>query len=220
MSYNDGWQLHPDGPSAFTVAGIDNGWSGSLSAFDIAVLQEQYGVHAHNTGNTTYALTDVVDDAFYQTIWDTAGTDTIAYSGALDARIDLTAATLDYTPTGGGVLSFLLNDPDNMPTNSFRVRGGYTIANGVVIENATGGSGDDILIGNAAANTLRGNDGNDVLMGRDGNDILIGGAGKDRIYGGNACSRQEGDVVLRHHHRFRRGGRRCYRLLGPWKLHL
>ena len=63
----------------------------------------------HNTGNNVYALTDVVDDAFYQTIWDTGGIDTISYGGALDAQIDLTAATLDYTPTGGGVVSFLLN---------------------------------------------------------------------------------------------------------------
>jgi Ca2+-binding RTX toxin-like protein len=184
MSYNDAWQLHPNGPSAFTIAGIDNGWSGSLSAFDIAVLQERYGRHAHNTGDTVYALTDVVDDAFYQTIWDTGGTDTIAYSGGLAAVIDLTAATLDYTPTGGGVLSFLLNDPNNMPTNSFRVRGGYTIANGVVIENASGGSGNDVLLGNAAANVLSGGAGNDVLEGRGGNDKLDGGTGNDDMRGG------------------------------------
>jgi serralysin len=184
MSYNDAWQLHPNGPSAFTVAGIDNGWSGTLSAFDIAVLQERYGRHAHNTGDNVYALTDVADDAFYQTIWDSSGVDTIAYGGALDAHIDLTAATLDYTPTGGGVLSFLYNDPDAMPTTSFRVRGGYTIANGVVIENATGGSGDDVLLGNAAANTLTGNAGDDALEGRDGNDTLNGGIGADLMRGG------------------------------------
>lgn len=184
MSYNDAWRLHPDGPSAFTVAGIDNGWSGSLSAFDIAVLQERHGRHAHNTGNTVYGLSDVADDAFYRTIWDTGGTDTISYGGTLDARIDLLAATLDYTPTGGGVLSFLLNNPDAMPTNSFRVRGGYTIANGVVIENAAGGSGDDVLLGNAAANALSGNDGIDVLEGRAGDDTLDGGGGDDTMRGG------------------------------------
>lgn len=182
MSYNDAWDFHPDGPSAFTIAGIDNGWSGSLGAFDIAVLQARYGVHAYNTGDNVYALTDVTDDAFYQTIWDSGGTDAITYGGALDARIDLTAATLDYTPTGGGVISFLLNEP-GVP-NSLRVRGGYTIANGVVIENASGGSGDDVLIGNSAANTLTGNAGNDTLLGRDGNDTLYGGAGNDVLNGG------------------------------------
>lgn len=183
MSYNDAWQTHPDGPSSFTVAGIDNGWSATLSAFDIAQLQERYGVHAYNTGNNVYALTDVVNDAFYQTIWDTGGNDTISYGGALNARIDLTAATLDYSATGGGVVSFLHNLP-GLP-NSAEVKGGYTIANGVVIENATGGSGNDVLIGNAANNVITGNDGNDNLLGRGGNDILRGGNGVDKVTGGD-----------------------------------
>jgi Ca2+-binding RTX toxin-like protein len=65
------------------------------------------------------------------------------------------------------------------------VRGGYTIANGVVIENASGGSGNDVLIGNASDNVLTGNAGNDTLMGRAGNDRLIGGAGDDRVSGGD-----------------------------------
>ena len=187
MSYNDAWQLHPDGMyDGLYVSAIDNGWSSSLSAFDIAVLQERYGTHAYNTGDNVYALTDVVNDASYQTIWDTGGTDTIAYSGALDARIDLTAATLDYSATGGGVLSFLLNDPAVVASTPEQnlLRGGYTIANGVVIENATGGSGDDVLLGNSAANVLTGNDGNDTLMGRGGSDVLNGGAGSDVLNGG------------------------------------
>lgn len=184
MSYNDAWDFHPDGPSAFTVAGIDNGWSGSLGAFDIAVLQARYGAHDHNEGNDVYALTDVTDDAFYQTIWDTGGTDTIAYGGAFNAQIDLTAATLDYTPTGGGVLSFLYN-PRPLAANSTLVRGGYTIANGVEIENATGGSGNDALLGNALANVLTGNAGDDTLLGRGGNDQLFGGSGNDRVQGGD-----------------------------------
>ena len=185
MSYNDAWDLHPDGASAFSIAGIDNGWSGTLGAFDIAVLQARYGVHAANEGNNNYALTDVIDDAFYQTIWDTGGVDTISYGGALNAQIDLTAATLDYSPTGGGVISFLHNVPGT-PANS-EVKGGYTIANGVVIENASGGSGNDILIGNDAANVLRGNAGKDLLMGRDGVDTVIGGDGIDvaTLGGGN-----------------------------------
>ena len=168
MSYNDAWETHPDGATPFTGANIDNGWSGTLSAFDIAALQERYGVHDYNTGNTLYNLTDVVDDAFYQTIWDTGGTDTIQYNGSHDSRIDLLAATLDYSPTGGGVVSFVDD-----------IHGGYTIANGVVIENATGGLGDDVLLGNSANNVLIGNAGDDLLMGRAGNDTLSGGGGSD-----------------------------------------
>ncbi len=187
MSYNDAWQLHPDGPAGLFLNNLSYGWSGSLSAFDIAVLQERYGVHEHNHGDTVYHLTDVVTEASYQTIWDSGGNDSIAYDGALDARIDLTAATLDYSPTGGGAISFLYNDPEDVATTHpvFLVHGGYTIANGVVIENASGGSGDDVLIGNSAGNALTGNAGDDVLMGRAGNDRLIAGAGDDIVYGGD-----------------------------------
>jgi len=176
MSYNDAWQLHPDGPSPFTISGIDNGWSATLSAFDIAVLQDRYGVHAHNGGDNVYTLVDVIDDAFYECIWDSGGTDAIAYGGAINAFVDLVAATLDYSPTGGGPLSFL-NNP-----GASNLRGGFTIANGVVIENASTGSGNDQLAGNSAANDLSGNDGTDTFLGRGGNDALHGGNGTDTAF--------------------------------------
>ncbi len=91
-----------------------------------------------------------------------------------DTQIDLLAATLDYSPTGGGVVSYVDG-----------VWGGYTIAHGVVIENAVGGAGNDTLLGNAAANLLSGGLGNDTLIGRDGNDLLHGGAGLDTVTGGD-----------------------------------
>lgn len=65
-----------------------------------------------------------------------------------------------------------------------------------------GANGDDVLNGDAAANTIRGfngndtirggsnndtlfgNNGNDVLDGMTGNDILVGGRGDDRLTGG------------------------------------
>jgi len=170
MSYNDAWPLHPDGPSPFTIAGIDNGWSGTLSAFDIALLQQRYGVaNPYAAGNTLYTLKNVqAQGTYYETIWDTGGTDEIRYTGNRDARIDLTAATLDYTPTGGGVVSFVDD-----------IHGGFTIANGVVIENGTGGNGNDVIIGNGAVNVLTGNGGDDFLMGKAGADTLAGGSGFD-----------------------------------------
>ena len=174
MSYNDGWPLDPDGERVYSASTRDSGWSGSLGAFDIAALQERYGVHAANTGDNVYTIADTQAQAYYQTIWDTGGNDTIAYTGTRDAQIDLLAATLDYSPTGGGVISF-----------AHGVDGGYTIANGVVIENATGGSGNDTLIGNSANNVLTGNAGNDTLLGRAGDDRIIAGAGDDKVMGGD-----------------------------------
>jgi len=170
MSYNDAWETHPDGPTPYTAANIDSGWSGTLSAFDIAALQQRYGIiNDHASGNDTYLLGDVNDPGtYYETIWDTGGVDKIQYDGARDARIDLLAATIDYTPTGGGVVSFVDD-----------IWGGYTIAEGVVIENGVGGSGNDGILGNESNNHLSGRAGDDTLMGREGADTLDGGAGND-----------------------------------------
>jgi Ca2+-binding RTX toxin-like protein len=51
-------------------------------------------------------------------------------------------------------------------------------------ENAKGGSNNDIIFGNGAANQLIGNSGNDHLFGRGGRDTLIGGADSDTLDGG------------------------------------
>ena len=53
-----------------------------------------------------------------------------------------------------------------------------------IIESATGGSGNDTLYGNAAANILTGCGGNERLSGAAGNDSLAGGTGNDRLIGG------------------------------------
>merc|ERR1712173_533432 len=99
MSYNDAFDTGPNGPSPFTLDGIGHGWSGTLSAFDIAVLQERYGIiNPHATGDDVYVLEDEnVEGTYYETIWDTGGNDTIKYSGQRNAQIDLLAATIDYT---------------------------------------------------------------------------------------------------------------------------
>ncbi|UWQ93546.1 M10 family metallopeptidase C-terminal domain-containing protein (plasmid) [Rhodobacteraceae bacterium M382] len=70
--------------------------------------------------------------------------------------------------------------------------GGYSIANGVVIENASGGAKGDLLIGNTANNTLDGKGGKDALFGFDGNDTLKGGADDDEMTGGDGDDRLEG----------------------------
>lgn len=54
-----------------------------------------------------------------------------------------------------------------------------TIAAGTVIENAYGGDGADLIIGNSSANKLYGARGNDTLDGGAGNDTLDGGDGYD-----------------------------------------
>lgn len=167
MSYNQ--------PSYGPKSGWTSGDIAGPMAFDIAVLQRLYGANTtYNNGNNTYWLPDSNGPGTYWTsIWDTGGIDEIAYSGTRSVTIDLRPATLSIGPGGGGYLS-----------GASGIFGGYTIANGVEIENARGGSGDDILIGNELVNTLRGGAGNDLYITDDPNDILIDTSGIDTLQSG------------------------------------
>lgn len=184
MSYNDGWATSPYGGSrsgGLTGTEVDHfGWVASLSPLDIAVIQDKYGVNEEwATGNNVYVLKDVnAPGTYYSSIWDAAGTDQIVYDGARDANIDLRPATLQYEEGGGGRVSY-----------AFGVYGGFTIANGVTIENARSGSGNDTLTGNEAANRLESGAGSDVLVGLGGNDQLVGGSGNDTLTGGAGADR-------------------------------
>ena len=171
MSYEDGWQSSPYG-NAPTDVGY--GYLGGLMAFDIAVIQDKYGVNEEwATGNDTYRLKDVnAPGTFFYSIWDAGGTDRILYTGDRNANINLLEATLKYEAGGGGWVSY-----------ADGIHGGFTIANGVTIENAISGGGNDTLKGNGARNSLRANDGHDTLYGFDGNDVMYGGAGNDVLYG-------------------------------------
>ena len=179
MSYNDGWATSPYGqPSSGGLTGLeaDNyGWMASLAALDIAVIQDKYGVNEDwAAGNDSYTINDFNGIGnYYSTIWDAGGTDEIVYGGAADANIDLRPATLQYEEGGGGWVSY-----------AYGLFGGFTIANGVTIENARSGSGNDTLTGNDAANRLESGAGSDTLIGNDGGDTLVGGGGADSLTGG------------------------------------
>ncbi|MEX0282662.1 MAG: M10 family metallopeptidase [Arenibacterium sp.] len=160
MSYNKGWRTGPNGSSQTDAFGIAR----TPMAFDIAKIQEKYGANTtHNQGKTTYALfTENKVGTGYDAIWDTGGKDTIVNPGSVGATIDLREATLKAEAGGGGFVSFVTG-----------VFGGYTIANGVVIENARGGSSGDTLVGNDANNLLDGRGGKDVMLGGKGNDKYV-----------------------------------------------
>ena len=175
MSYNDGWDLRPDGTGK-PDDNADYGWVGTLSPLDIAVIQDKYGVNEDTgRGDDVYTLKDVnARGTFYSSIWDAAGRDAIRYDGARDAVIDLRAATLKYEEGGGGFNSYVKG-----------IHGGFTIANGVTIEHAYSGAGNDRLTGNAVGNKLDGGAGDDVISGGGGADVLWGQAGRDVLDGGD-----------------------------------
>jgi Ca2+-binding RTX toxin-like protein len=50
---------------------------------------------------------------------------------------------------------------------------------------ASGGRGDDYIVGNASANRIWGDHGEDYLTAQGGNDLVWGGTGQDQIFGGD-----------------------------------
>ena len=77
MSYEDGWQTSPYGNAATNVG---YGYLGGLMAFDIAAIQDKYGVNEDwATGNDIYVLKDVNARRapFTTSIWDAGGIDEI-----------------------------------------------------------------------------------------------------------------------------------------------
>jgi Ca2+-binding RTX toxin-like protein len=110
-------------------------------------------------------------------IWDGSGAhDQIqAGSGAGACTINLQDAPLTG-PDAGGFVSWMKG-----------IAGGFTIANGANIEDATGGAGADTITGNELSNILIGLAGNDTLRGLDGGDYLTAGLGKDSLWGGDGA---------------------------------
>lgn len=173
MSYNPGFSegaVGSEGNAAETW-----GLEGGPMALDLAVLQDIYGANtSFAAGNTNYFLDDANGmGTYWHAIWDAGGEDSMRYTGSKNAVLDLRPATLQSEIGGGGFVS---------AANG--VAGGYTIADGVVIERAFGGSGNDTITGNDVANRLAGNQGNDFIDGGDGRDTVFGGSGFDTLYGG------------------------------------
>ncbi|HEY0414025.1 MAG TPA: M10 family metallopeptidase C-terminal domain-containing protein, partial [Allosphingosinicella sp.] len=189
MSYEDGWEKSPYGQAKTTDP---FGWLKGLMAFDIAAIQDKYGVNENTgAGDNLYILEDanhgtlfddnnniLVQASGFESIWDAGGTDEIRYVGSRNVNIDLRPATLKYEYGGGGWISY-----------AYGIYGGYTIANGVVIENATSGSGNDTLIGNSANNIIDSGAGIDVIMLQEGgDDTAFAREGNDGFYLGAALS--------------------------------
>lgn len=162
-----------------------------------------YGFNASADTAGRDALDFTKTPAPVMTIWDAGGNDTLDASGYnTNQKIDLTPGSLSSI---GGVT--LDEAPTLEEVNANRLKAGYAplsqanydirmnnlkanpdagllvdnvgIAYGVTIENAVGGGGNDIIVGNAVSNKLNGGAGNDVISGGAGIDYVTGGAGND-----------------------------------------
>ncbi|MFB6451689.1 matrixin family metalloprotease [Bradyrhizobium tunisiense] len=185
---------------ASTTGGYTNeayGYSQTYMANDILALQTMYGAdYTTQSGSTVYTWNPTTGQEFingvgqlapgggaggaanriYETVWDGGGVDTYDLSNYA------TNLSLNLNPGASSVLSSVqlayLGDGHYASGNVYNA---YLYSGDVrsYIDNATGGSGNDTIIGNAIANTLNGGGGNDTITGGAGNDTIIGGAGTD-----------------------------------------
>ncbi len=169
------------------------GYAQSLMMYDIAALQHMYGADfTTNGGDTTYRWSATTGEAFingvgqgapvanriFETVWDGGGVDTYDFSNyATNLKVDLRPG--QWITTSTAQLARLHWDGSKIAVGN--------IANALLhkgdlrslVENAVGGSGNDVIVGNQVANTLHGGTGNDRLTGGAGEDILEAGAGTD-----------------------------------------
>lgn len=169
MSYTDAWNnIYP---SVEYVNGVQTTISYYVNpetpmVLDIAAIQYLYGANmTYRTGDDTYTFDPT--QPFFKTIWDAGGSDSLSASNfSLPCTLDLTPGSYsslrmpEASDTGGMITTY--DGTDNLG-----------IAYNCIIENAIGGSGDDVLIGNSANNALTGNAGDDTLDGDTGIDTAI-----------------------------------------------
>ena len=184
----------------------------TLMMFDIAALQRMYGANfSEQSGKSVYSFSSKTGEmsingvgqgtpdsnVILRTVWDGGGVDTYNLSNyKTDLRIDLTPGGYSDFDVGGSNQRAILNagwkDNATWGGSEYLVGARGHLFNALqyegntasLIENATGGSGDDDIIGNAAKNLLKGGAGRDFLQGGAANDKLFGGSGSDFLDGG------------------------------------
>ncbi len=125
------------------------------------------------------------------------GDDTYVFSAAPTAEADQVTEVfgegvdqLNFAAiTTAVTLSLASNSVQNVHTNRT-----LKLNSANSIDNAVGGSGDDLLTGNNLDNVLQGGAGDDVLVGGNGADQLLGDIGRDILIGGLGLDVLDGGV--------------------------
>src|SRR5262245_15220741 len=180
---------------ASTTQGLTNGtWSfpTTLMLYDIAALQYMYGAnYSTNSGDTVYrwnpttgqesingvAQTAPGGNTIFMTMWDGGGNDSYDFSNYTTA-VNINLQPGSWTTTSATQLANL----GAGHTAIGNIANAYLYNNNTasLIENAVGGSGNDIITGNIANNKMTGGAGNDTLDGVSGTDTAVySGASSD-----------------------------------------
>ncbi|ESQ89092.1 hypothetical protein ABAC460_13565 [Asticcacaulis sp. AC460] len=175
MNGGDGFDSLTGGSGADVLnGGTENDWLSGGAAADILTDGE--------IGNTEA-----------DTLVGGTGDDVLISRGggdSIDGGAGIDSLVLDRTAYAGA----LAVDVAQMATAEGALLADGTRVSGVDLVEIRSGSGNDTLIGAAAADRLRGGSGNDSLSGgsghdrldgEDGDDLLLGGGGNDTLNGGN-----------------------------------
>lgn len=165
----------PNGYYEYTVKDVS---PDTPMLYDVLAMQYMYGANmSYRTGDDVYTFDSATP--FFRTLWDAGGTDTLSVANfTRGCQLDL---------RDGHFSSIRI--PSASP-GTYTGEDNLAIAYGCAIENAQGGEGDDVLIGNAMANVLNGGGGNDTLQGNEGNDQFYGGFGVNVLDGGSGLDTQ------------------------------
>ena len=144
---------------------------------DIYAIQSIYGANANTRlGDTTYGFNSNAGALFDFALYNGTPAFTIYDSGGLNDTLDTSGySTNQIINLNPGQWSSIGVNNNNNIANVNNI-GIYLTT---IIENAIGGTGNDTITGNGAANILDGGAGNDTLNGGAGVNSLIGGLGND-----------------------------------------
>ncbi|NOX73661.1 MAG: serine 3-dehydrogenase, partial [Alphaproteobacteria bacterium] len=171
---NDSWQLsvmsYFDQSANTTVTGSYT-YVLTPQLADIIAMQNIYGSGTARSGDTIYGDGNTTGSAIYGTSIGTTPTFT-----AFPSITIFDAGGIDLLNYSGTAFNQVINLDAESMSSIYGMTNNVIIARGTVIENATGGSGDDVINGNSINNVLTGGAGMDILNGGVGNDRLVAGA--------------------------------------------
>jgi CHRD domain/Domain of unknown function DUF11/RTX calcium-binding nonapeptide repeat (4 copies)/Domain of unknown function (DUF4214) len=191
----------PTGTATFVYHNATHTYDITLNITGISATDLQLRFHIHRA--PTGANGPIISDLFSAPGMTSAGTLTPTTDGFNFTAMNVPLSPTDEAAFLGGITYINVHDSafpggeirgQIFPSAAFGTTLGTATGTGVIvsIENATGGSGNDSLIGNSdltvpneGANVLSGGPGNDILVGARGNDTLQGGADDDILVWSN-----------------------------------
>jgi len=177
------WSLMTYTPAPFTNSGFAGekvNQPQSYMQYDLAALQYMYGANFNtNSGDTVYTFSQTTGEMFvngvgqgapagnkiYLTIWDGGGNDTIDGSNyANGVTIDLRPGEFSTFDQAQLANNLFYQNLVNLAPGNIAMSLLYNNDVRSLIEHATGGTGNDIFVGNIANNVLDGGAGSDTVI--------------------------------------------------------